>query len=428
MNLVAVSIAALFGVAIGVILTRSRLRTRSRGVAAFDRSESSSFSPDADAPVLREAVNHLKIGVVISGVDGSILYRNDFAAAMRGTHIGVLVDEHVESSLAEARTNLRSSRIVEVHGPPKVWLALIAEPLPNGAAVATIQDVSERMRTDAMRTDFVTNISHELKTPVGAIAVLAEALEGEEDPSVMNRLVDHIAVESHRAVRTIDDLLKLSQIESTVPVDEVVDVAAVVQTAISRGRIADAGRGIEVMAIEPPAPIRVRADRRQLTSAIGNLVENAVKYSHNGGIVQVRSHVTANAIEIMVADQGVGIPARDLDRIFERFYRVDKARSRETGGSGLGLAIVRHVATNHGGAVLVSSQEGEGSTFVFRLPAASLVPDGEPSPDVEYSADPTFETIRIDEVDRNVLNSELVTRDVPNRDESRSSARSQPDE
>jgi two-component system, OmpR family, sensor histidine kinase SenX3 len=435
----ALAITAVVGIAVGVVfgrlVTGEHTRRQSgpkvvdnRDVVADVGVRLLTFGSDDVSVVLREAVNHLEIGVVVSSSSGSVIFRNRSADAMAGTHVGILLDDHLSRILSAARSGERSSRVVEVHGPPKMWLALDAESMPNGAAVATIQDVSERMRTDAMRTDFVTNISHELKTPVGAIAVLAEALEGEDDPAVMNRLVDHIVVESHRAVRTIDDLLKLSQIESTRPGDEVVELAAVIQSAISRGRIADAGRRIDVMAIEPPARIRVRGDRRQLTSAIGNLVENAVKYSHDGGIVQVRSHVSDNAIEIMVADQGVGIPARDLDRIFERFYRVDKARSRETGGSGLGLAIVRHVATNHGGAVLVSSQEGEGSTFVFRLPAASLVPDGEPSPDVEYSADPTFETIRIDEVDRNVLNSELVTRDVPNRDESRSSARSQPDE
>ena len=145
--------------------------------------------------------------------------------------------------------------------------------------------------------------------------------------------------------------------------------------------IADGGRGVEVMAIEPPEPIRVLADGRQLTSAIGNLVENAVKYSKDGGVVQVRSRLAGPWVEIMVADQGIGIPERDLDRIFERFYRVDKARSRDTGGTGLGLAIVQHVASNHGGDVQVSSEEGEGSTFVFRLPASLLVANGDDADD-----------------------------------------------
>ncbi len=309
------------------------------------------------------------------------MYRNDSATILRGTHIGVLVEEHIEANLETARRGERTTRLVELHGPPRTWLAIQAEPLPAGGAVVTTQDVSGRMRTDAMRTDFVTNISHELKTPVGALAVLADAIDGETDLEVVHRVLQRIVTEAHRAVNTIDDLLRLSQIESARTDDEVVELAGVVQSAIGRGRHADGGRGVQVTAIDPPEPILVLADERQLTSAIGNLVENAVKYSKDGGVVQVRTRLTGPWVEIMVADQGIGIPARDLDRIFERFYRVDKARSRDTGGTGLGLAIVQHVASNHGGDVQVSSEEGEGSTFVFRLPATLVVPDRLPDPD-----------------------------------------------
>jgi two-component system, OmpR family, sensor histidine kinase SenX3 len=333
-------------------------------------------APPSSTDLLSDAIKHLDIGIVVSSKAGAVLYRNDSADAMRGTHLGVLVDEQVESDLGRARRGERSSRVVELHGPPRSWLAITAEPLPNGAAVVTIQDVSERMRTDAMRTDFVTNISHELKTPVGAIAVLADALEGEDDVEVLRRLVGRIGAEAERAVQTIDDLLRLSNFEAAGRGDEVVDLASVVQAAISRGRIVDEGRGVDVMAIESSEPIKVLGDRSQLVSAVGNLVENAVKYSNGGDVVQIRSRISDTAIEIMVADQGIGIPTRDIDRIFERFYRVDKARSRDTGGTGLGLSIVRHVASNHGGEVLVSSQEGQGSTFVLRLPISILVRSG----------------------------------------------------
>jgi two-component system sensor histidine kinase SenX3 len=281
--------------------------------------------------------------------------------------------------VAATRANGPTSELVELQGPPKLWLEISAEPVPSGGAVVAIRDVSERVRTDAMRTDFITNISHELKTPVGAVAVLAEALIDESDPAVVQRLSDHLVDEAHRAVRTIDDLLKLSEIESRRPGDEIVDLNAVVQAAIARGRAVDGGRGVEITLLDMPAGLLVRGDELQLVSAIGNLVENAVKYSHAGDAVQVRVRVDDAAVEVMVADQGVGIPARDLDRVFERFYRVDKARSRETGGTGLGLSIVRHVATNHGGEVLVSSQEGEGSTFVLRLPASLVVTPGQAS-------------------------------------------------
>jgi two-component system sensor histidine kinase SenX3 len=236
-----------------------------------------------------------------------------------------------------------------------------------------------------MRTDFVTNVSHELKTPVGAIAVLAEALIEEHDPQVVRRLADHLVDESHRAVRTIDDLLKLSEIEVAPPADTPVDLSSVLRAAVGRGRAADGGRGVTIEIVGGDEPLHVRGDERQLVSAVGNLVENAVKYSGPGDTVQISSAVVGPSVEITVVDQGVGIPSRDLNRVFERFYRVDKARSRDTGGTGLGLSIVRHVATNHGGEVVVTSVEGQGSTFVFRLPADRIV---DAPPDEELTDQP----------------------------------------
>jgi two-component system sensor histidine kinase SenX3 len=159
---------------------------------------------------------------------------------------------------------------------------------------------------------------------------------------------------------------------------ETVSNLAIVNLAVGRvtelAPLREIASSLHPVACDDGPPVPVEGDRTQLVSAIGNLVENAVKYSEQGGQVQVRTRVANDWIEIMVADEGVGIPQRDLDRIFERFYRVDRARSRTTGGTGLGLSIVRHVATNHGGEVLVSSSEGEGSTFVFRLPADSDAP------------------------------------------------------
>ncbi len=365
-----VAIGLIVGIAVGLIpyLVHARRNPEESEEATAEQGRT-----EVVASQLATAVDELEIGVVVASPAGPVAYRNAAATAFSGTHIGVLVDDHIDGIIAEARAGEPAARLVELHGPPKTWLAIAARPTPDGGAVATIQDVSERVRTDAMRTDFVTNISHELKTPVGAVAVLAEALIDETDPEIVERLAAHLVEESHRAVRTIDDLLKLSQIESARLGDTVVDLAMVVQTAISRGRVVDGGRGVEVSTFDGAGPILIRGDERQLVSAVGNLVENAVKYSRPGDVVQVRTRVDDTAVEVMVADQGIGIPGRDLDRIFERFYRVDKARSRDTGGTGLGLSIVRHVATNHGGEVLVSSQEGEGSTFVLRLPASLVV-------------------------------------------------------
>jgi len=376
--ILAVVLALIAGASIGFIVSRL---LAARPPATVESSTPASV--DEVSSLLTSAVDHLEIGVVVANLSDRIVYRNSAARAFEGTHIGVLVDDQISSIIAEAGAGRSVARVVELQGPPKTWLAIGAEPTPGGGAVATIQDVSERVRIDAMRTDFVTNISHELKTPVGAVAVLAEALIEETEPEVIQRLADHLVEEAHRAVRTIDDLLKLSQIESTRPGDTVVNLASIVQTAVARGRAVDGGRGVEITAFDTDDDLLIRGDERQLTSAVGNLVENAVKYSQAGDVVQVRTRVDDKAVEVMVADQGIGIPSRDLDRVFERFYRVDKARSRETGGTGLGLSIVRHVATNHGGEVLVSSQEGEGSTFVLRLPVDLVIRAEEPVEEID---------------------------------------------
>jgi two-component system sensor histidine kinase SenX3 len=192
---------------------------------------------------------------------------------------------------------------------------------------------------------------------------------------MVHRIAGRMVEESHRVARTIDDLMELSRIElGEEPIRDLVDIEAVVEEAIERIRPLAEVRRIDISALDVPIGVRVKGDRRQLVSALANLVDNAVKYSEPGSPVQVRVRVLGTAAELMVADNGIGIPASDHDRIFERFYRVDRARSRDTGGTGLGLSIVRHVATNHGGEVLVSSQEGEGSTFVLRIPTA-VVPD-----------------------------------------------------
>ena len=179
--------------------------------------------------------------------------------------------------------------------------------------------------------------------------------------------------EAHRLSRTIDDLLELSRIElGEEPVRDVVAVADVVDGAVDRARQLGEVRRIGIEVLEVPTGVRVLGDRRQLVSALGNLVENAVKYSEPGSAVQIRVRVEGSSVELMVADHGIGIPPQDHDRIFERFYRVDKGREPGHRRHGLGLSIVRHVATNHRGDVLVSSQEGEGSTFVLRLPLDSI--------------------------------------------------------
>jgi len=365
--LVAIVVSLLIGGMIGFVVALRR-----RPAAAPVQSVRADSTDDLGS-VLRTAADELDLGVVVADAAGSIIYRNRAAMVMNGTHVGVIVEDNIERALQAARSGERVDDLVELHGPPRVALQLVAEPMPSSFAVATVENVSERTRINMMRTDFVANISHELKTPVGAIAVLGEALIGETDPTVVDRVAGRMVDEAHRAVNAIDDLLELSRIEAGPLLEEVVDLDDVVAAAVARGRAVDESKKVTVTSFDGHPLVRLRADSRQLVAALGNLVENAVKYSEPDGVVQVRTRIDDRAIEVMVADHGVGIPARDLERIFERFYRVDRARSRTTGGTGLGLSIVRHVASNHGGEVLVSSQEGEGSTFVLRLPITLVV-------------------------------------------------------
>jgi len=368
--IVAVVLAAAVGLVVGAGATALLVRRRSGAARAAAATPSVATT---SAPRWSDVVDRLSLGVVVSGPGGQVHYRNTSARALEGTHMGVLVDDAVERLLATARSGEETRHSLELYGPPRVAVVVRASPLDGGGAVATIEDVSERRRVDAVRTDFVANISHELKTPVGALAVLAEAMADEDDLGVVHRIAARMIDEAHRVSRTIDDLLELSRIElGEEPVRDMVDVLDVVEGAVDRSRALAETRRTRIEVLERSAGIRVLGDRRQLVSALGNLVENAVKYSEVGSSVQVRVHVEGDWVELMVADHGIGIPATDHDRIFERFYRVDKGRGRETGGTGLGLAIVRHVATNHHGDVEVSSQEGEGSTFVLRIPLAKV--------------------------------------------------------
>ena len=320
--------------------------------------------------LIRDAVNSLSVGVVVVGTDGKVIFRNKLAESVTGViHSDVLVEEVVEQHLSVALSGETKRQVLDLFGPPRKVFAVSATPLAIGGAVAMTEDITERYLVDAVRTDFVANISHELKTPVGALAVLAEALSQEDDLEIIHRLSEKMVDEAIRVGRTIDDLLELSRIEfGGEAVKDEVDAAGILTESISRAAPLAALHSIKIAMAELSTPLKVVGDRRQLVSAIGNLVENAVKYSESGSSVEVSARPDGDSVEFAVTDFGLGIPARDLDRVFERFYRVDRARSRDTGGTGLGLAIVRHVANNHGGDVSVTSIEGEGSTFSLKIP------------------------------------------------------------
>lgn len=341
--------------------------------APLKTSAPSEPNTDIDTmPEVRAALDSLSVGVVVASGAGEVIFRNTLARGLTGAiHSDVLVDEAVDVHLRGALEGQTRRQVLDLFGPPRMVVAVSATPLATGGAIAMIEDITERSLVDAVRTDFVANISHELKTPVGALAVLAEALSAEDDLDVIHRLSGKMVDEALRVGRTIDDLLELSRIElGGEAVKDAVSVSTVVAEAVDRARPLSERRAIEVLSTEASDRMKVLGDRRQLVSALGNLVENAVKYSERGSKVEVSAHSDGTWVRFTVRDFGLGIPSRDLDRIFERFYRVDRARSRETGGTGLGLAIVRHVANNHGGEVSVSSIEGEGSTFVLKVPAA----------------------------------------------------------
>jgi two-component system sensor histidine kinase SenX3 len=321
------------------------------------------------------ALGAIANGVVIFDERGEIAYRNDPAASfLAARHSDALVEEAITSMAADALRGRAGEREIELFGPPRRVLSLRAVPLesetrPSGVLVV-VEDTSERRRLENVRRDFVANISHELKTPVGALALLAETLLDEDDPGITKRLAERLASEAFRVGNTIDDLLELSRLEvATGLANEEVAVAQFVSEATDRVSPAAEQRGIEIDVDEPPKRLTVIGDRRQLVSAVTNLVDNAVKYSEPGTSVAVQARTDGTWVDVTVRDHGMGIPRRDLERIFERFYRVDRARSRDTGGTGLGLAIVRHVASNHRGEVRVESREGVGSTFTLRLPA-----------------------------------------------------------
>ncbi len=357
----------------------AEVRSLEKTIGQLERAVDAAMTKGGDVSASETRMSHalrsIHDGVVLFDDEGEIVFRNRPAAKFLGARHGeALVESTIEELAASALAGDEVARNVELFGPPRRTLALTADPLDDGhrsiGALVVIEDITERQRVDAVRRDFVANISHELKTPVGGIGVLAETLIGEEDPEIVGRLANRIHHEAMRASRTIDDLLELSRIEAgEEAVRDPVPVHLVLAEAVERASTAAEQAGVTIDLVEPSHRLTLSGDRRQLVSAVFNLLDNAIKYSAAGSSVVVSAATNGPSVHLSVADRGIGIPRRDLERIFERFYRVDRARSRDTGGTGLGLAIVRHVASNHGGEVKVDSREGEGTTFTLVLPA-----------------------------------------------------------
>jgi len=256
--------------------------------------------------------------------------------------------------------------------PPRYVTARVA-PLSSQLVLALVEDRTRERRVESIRRDFVANVSHELKTPVGAIRLLSDAvIDAKDDPEAVQRFAGRMHTESERLARLVQQIIELSRLQGDDPLDEpvAVDVDAIIARVIDENSTDAVAKNISLVH-NGERGLTLLGNREQVAVAIGNLVANAVAYSPEGSSVVVAAKHGDSTVDLSVTDQGIGIPAAEIDRIFERFYRVDPARHRSTGGTGLGLSIVKHVAASHGGDVRVWSVEGQGSTFTLTLPRKS---------------------------------------------------------
>jgi two-component system, OmpR family, sensor histidine kinase SenX3 len=336
-------------------------------------------APATTAPVVPAGVDE-----VISVLRASAVLLDDGLHVVKASPSAyafglVRPDRELLPELAElASAVMRDGRIreAEVQIPRSrdasqpLHVAARVAPLAPGLLLALVEDRTQAFRTDEIRRDFIANVSHELKTPVGALSLLSEAVQdASDDPEAVRRFAGRMQQESRRLTRLVQEIIDLSRLQYDDPVEspQPVKIDEIVSTAIDRSRVDAENRHIRLASGGQPG-LQVLGNEAQLVIAVGNLVENAVAYSEPHTQVAVGVRAVQDRVEISVADQGVGIDESDLDRIFERFYRVDPARSRATGGTGLGLSIVKHVAASHGGEVDVWSARGAGSTFTLRLP------------------------------------------------------------
>lgn len=253
----------------------------------------------------------------------------------------------------------------------KTWIQATAAPIGNGFVVLTLEDRTEARRLEETRRDFVANISHELKTPIGAIALLAETLQGAtDDPQAVLKFASSLQREANRLGHIVQEIIELSRLQAAayLPDSILVSLNEVINDSIDRTRISAEVKQMRIVS-DVAAPVSVVGNYDQIANAITNLIENAINYSDANGQVGIALRKIDDKAEVVVTDSGVGIALEDQGRIFERFYRVDPSRSRETGGTGLGLAIVKHIALNHGGEISVFSKPGLGSTFTLTLPS-----------------------------------------------------------
>ena len=351
----------------------SKRSTRKLNNAIKSENLVTAKAPEDQLERFMDALDLLPIGIVIVDLKLNRRVRNNAAAAMTGVrYVDILVDQAVDAMIDEIKIAKSGNRILEAVAGTTRYFKISGQSMDDQRGIVTVEDITEKSRINTVQTDFVANLSHELKTPIGAVAALADSLNGETETEVVWRLAERIVTESHRMSRIVDDLLDLSRVEFGGTEEWTdIDLATVLVEVVSTNQYAAKRQGLG-LSLTGSAELLVRGDRSQLVSVFSNLVDNAIKYSEIGGIVNVSSTIKGEEIMVSVTDHGIGIAERDQKRIFERFYRVDKARSRATGGTGLGLSIVRHIVLEHGGAIDIKSEEGVGSTFTVRLPRVSV--------------------------------------------------------
>jgi two-component system sensor histidine kinase SenX3 len=369
------TLAATLGGAVGLVIGAV-------GVLASRWSEHTgqeSMAPEPPLPRgVGEVLSVLRSIAVVLDADDAVVNTSASAVSYGLVRHGELVHHELRHLARQVRRDgmIREAELDLTRGPhtgASVVMGVRVAPLAVSHVLILAEDHTHARRVEEIRRDFVANVSHELKTPVGGISLLAEAvLDARDDPEAVERFAQRILMESTRLTRLVQEIVDLSrlQVADTLHEPELVDVGTVVTEAVDRVRVAAEARTIDLVLVADDG-LQVFGDAELLTTAVANLVSNAVNYSEDGTRVGIGARRSGDTVEVTVSDQGEGIPAAEQERIFERFYRVDAARSRATGGTGLGLAIVKHISNNHGGEVSVWSQEGRGSTFTMTLPAAA---------------------------------------------------------
>lgn len=374
-------------------------------------------------PAVAQVLSVLRSSAVVVDGDDDVLKASAPAYALGLVRGQRLRNEELADVIRAVRRDgqIRETEIVMHRGPmPSRTVTARVAPLGTKLVLALVEDRTRERQVEAIRRDFVANISHELKTPVGAIRILAEALQdASDDPEAVERFSGRMLTETERLSRLISQVIELQRLQGDDPVDqpERVLVEGVVQQAVDISSTDAQAKRIRIVTECEPQLLTL-GNRGQITAAVSNLVANAVAYSDHDSTVTVRAKRAGSDVEISVIDQGIGIPSEELERIFERFYRVDPARHRSTGGTGLGLSIVKHVAATHGGDVRVWSMEGQGSTFTLILPlhaAATSAGTGSPVLDDDFDDEPDDDELDDDELGEDPTHdhAETVTRPEP---------------